>query len=112
MLAEKMLDTGLLLQPLQLGDVILKNRIMIAPMAMYSASEGIADDFHLVHLGRFALGGAGLVMTEATAISRQGRITHGCLGLWDVQQVAGLKRIADFVFVVDTNWFGNVVLTD
>lgn len=97
MLAEKMLDTGLLLQPLQLGDVILKNRIMIAPMAMYSASEGIADDFHLVHLGRFALGGAGLVMTEATAISRQGRITHGCLGLWDDQQVAGLKRIADFV---------------
>jgi 2,4-dienoyl-CoA reductase-like NADH-dependent reductase (Old Yellow Enzyme family) len=95
--AQKLVDTGLLLQPLLLRDVTLKNRIMIAPMAMYSASEGIADDFHLVHLGRFALGGAGLVMAEATAVSREGRITHGCLGLWEDHHVPGLKRIADFV---------------
>jgi 2,4-dienoyl-CoA reductase-like NADH-dependent reductase (Old Yellow Enzyme family) len=66
-------------------------------MATYSAAEGIADDFHLVHLGRFALGGAGLVMTEATAVSPEGRITHGCLGLWDDSPIDGLRRIANFI---------------
>jgi 2,4-dienoyl-CoA reductase-like NADH-dependent reductase (Old Yellow Enzyme family) len=90
-------DAPILLRPLTLRGVTMKNRIMIAPMAMYSANDGFADDFHLVQLGRFALGGAGLVMTEAVAVNREGRITHGCLGLWHNAQIAGLMRIAEFV---------------
>lgn len=86
-----------LFRPLELRGIRLKNRIMIAPMAMYSAVDGLVDDFHLVHLGRFALGGAGLVMMEATAISREGRITPGCAGIWSDTHVAGLRRISDFI---------------
>lgn len=86
-----------LFEPLRLRDITLKNRVMIAPMAMYSASDGYVSDFHLVHLGRFALGGAGLVMMEATAVSRIGRISPGCTGLWSDDQVPGLTRIADFI---------------
>lgn len=66
-------------------------------MAMYSSHDGFADDFHLVHLGRFALGGAGLIFIEATAITAQGRITPGCNGLWLDAQVPQLKRITDFL---------------
>ncbi len=87
----------LLLEPTTLRDVKLRNRIVVSPMAMYSSRDGFADDFHLVHLGRFALGGAGLVFTEATAISAQGRITPGCNGLWLDAQVPNLKRITDFL---------------
>lgn len=72
----------------------LRNRIVIAPMCTYSAEDGMASDFHLVHAGRYALGGAGLVIVEATAVQPQGRITHGDLGLWDDAQVAPLARIA------------------
>ncbi len=87
----------LLWQPLTIRGLTLKNRIVIAPMAMYSAHEGFADDFHMVHLGRFALGGAGLVFMEATAVSRQGRITAGCAGLWLDAQIAPLRRVTDFL---------------
>lgn len=80
--------------PLQIRGVSLKNRVMISPMCMYSATDGIVSDFHLAHLGRFALGGAGLVFVEATAVSEEGRITVGCVGLWNDEQTAGLKRIA------------------
>ena len=80
--------------PLQLRGMALKNRVMISPMCMYSAVDGFVGDFHLAHLGRFALGGAGLVFVEATAVSKQGRITVGCVGLWDDAQIAGLSRIA------------------
>ena len=88
---------ALLLQPLRLRGLTLKNRIMVSPMAMYSSCDGFADDFHLVHLGRFALGGAGLVMTECTAVSKDGRITFGCNGLWRDEQIAQLRRITDFL---------------
>jgi 2,4-dienoyl-CoA reductase-like NADH-dependent reductase (Old Yellow Enzyme family) len=87
----------LLLQPVTLRGLTLKNRIVVSPMATYSATDGLADDFHLVHLGRFAMGGAGLVMTEATAVTEQGKITPGCLGLWDDAQVAPLRRIVDLL---------------
>lgn len=87
----------LLLDPVTYRGLTLKNRIVVAPMAMYSSNEGFVDDFHLVHLGRFALGGAGLVFTEATAVSRDARMTHGCNGLWLDAQVGGLKRITDFL---------------
>jgi 2,4-dienoyl-CoA reductase-like NADH-dependent reductase (Old Yellow Enzyme family) len=86
--------TPRLLQPLALRGVTLPNRIVIAPMCMYSATDGLASDFHLVHLGRFALGGAGLVIVEATAVQPAGRITHGDLGLWHDAQIAPLARIA------------------
>ncbi len=75
----------------------LRNRVVVSPMAMYSGHQGFADDFHLVHLGRFALGGAGLVFIEATAVTEQGRITTGCNGLWHDAQIPQLKRITDFL---------------
>lgn len=86
-----------LFEPLALRSLVLKNRVMVSPMAMYSATEGAADDFHLVHLGRFALGGAGLVFVEATAVAEHGRITHGCTGLWRDGQADPLRRIVDFL---------------
>ena len=86
-----------LFTPLALRGVTLKNRIVISPMCQYSAVDGHANDWHLVHLGRFALGGAGMVFTEATAVEARGRITHGDLGLWSDEQVPGLKRVAAFL---------------
>ena len=86
-----------LFQPLTIGSVHLKNRIVVAPMCQYSATDGFANDWHLVHLGRFAMGGAGTVMVEATAVVPEGRITHGDLGLWDDAQIEGLARIASFI---------------
>ena len=71
-----------LLSPLKIRGVELPNRIVVPPMCQYSAHEGYVDDWHLVNLGRFAIGGAGLIITEATAVQKNGRITHGCLGLW------------------------------
>ena len=86
-----------LFTPLALRGVTLKNRIVISPMCQYSAVDGHANDWHLVHLGRFALGGAGMVFTEATAVEARGRITHGDLGLWEDGQIAGLSRVANFL---------------
>lgn len=87
----------LLLTSIALRGVEFKNRIVISPMCTYAATDGLLNDFHLVHLGRFALGGAGLVIVEATAVNREGRISPGCSGLWDDTQIAPLKRIADFL---------------
>ncbi len=86
-----------LFHPLTLRDLTLKNRIVVSPMCQYSATEGSADDWHLVHLGSRAVGGAGLVFTEATAVSREGRITPGCLGIWTDEQVEPLARIVRFL---------------
>lgn len=83
--------------PYTLRGVTLPNRIVVSPMAMYSAKDGILDDFHLVHLGSRALGGAGLVFGEMTCVSPDARITPGCLGLWNDDQIEGWKRLADFV---------------
>ena len=89
--------TPLLLRPAAFRSVTLRNRIVVSPMAMYSAHDCFADDFHLVHLGRFSLGGAGLVFIEATAVTEQGRITAGCNGLWLDAQIPQLERITDFL---------------
>jgi 2,4-dienoyl-CoA reductase (NADPH2) len=86
-----------LLSPLQLRDVTLRNRIVVSPMCQYSAEEGLADDWHLVHLGSRAVGGAGLVIAEATAVTRDGRITPGDLGIWDDRHAEPLARIAHFL---------------
>ncbi|MCI5075390.1 NADH:flavin oxidoreductase/NADH oxidase [Oricola sp.] len=82
-----------LFKPLRLRGLVLRNRIAISPMCMYSAPDSVATDFHLAHYTRFALGGAGLVMIEATAVVPEGRITHGDLGLWSDDQIAPLARV-------------------
>ena len=86
-----------LFTPLQFGDVVLRNRIAISPMCEYSADKGVPNDWHLVHLGSRAVGGAGLVFTEATAVSAEGRISLGDTGLWNDAQQAAWTRIARFV---------------
>ncbi|WP_114860730.1 NADH:flavin oxidoreductase/NADH oxidase [Azospirillum brasilense] len=83
-----------LCQPVALRGTTLRNPIVISPMCQYSAVDGEAGDWHRVHLGRFAMGGAGMVMVEATAVTAQGRITPGDLGLWDDRQIPGLRGIA------------------
>ncbi|MFE9405189.1 bifunctional salicylyl-CoA 5-hydroxylase/oxidoreductase [Streptomyces sp. NPDC006530] len=83
--------------PLRLRGLELKNRVVVSPMDMYSAVDGVPGDFHLVHLGARALGGAGLVMTEMVCVSPEGRITPGCAGLYTPEQAAAWRRIADFV---------------
>ncbi|WP_347269688.1 bifunctional salicylyl-CoA 5-hydroxylase/oxidoreductase [Rhizorhabdus histidinilytica] len=83
--------------PFRMRDMTLRNRIVMSPMAMYSAVDGVPDDFHLVHYGARALGGAGLIVTEMTCVSPEGRITPGCTGIWNDAQVAGWRRITDFV---------------
>ncbi len=87
----------LLFSPFTLRDLTLRNRAVVSPMCQYSARDGVANDWHLAHLGQFAMGGFGLVFTEAAAVAERGRITHGDLGLWHDAQVAPLRRIADLV---------------
>ena len=86
-----------LFSPLNLRDVTLRNRVMMAPMCMYSAGEdGLATEWHLVHLGSRAIGGVGLILTEATAVESRGRISRYDLGLWDDRQVEPLSRVVRF----------------
>jgi 2,4-dienoyl-CoA reductase-like NADH-dependent reductase (Old Yellow Enzyme family) len=82
-----------LFAPIRLGGLELENRIAVSPMCQYSALEGVAQAWHLIHLGGLMLSGAGLVILEATAVEAAGRITHGCLGLWDDAQEAALAGI-------------------
>ncbi|MCH2105055.1 MAG: bifunctional salicylyl-CoA 5-hydroxylase/oxidoreductase [Planctomycetes bacterium] len=82
--------------PLKVGGLELKNRIVVSPMCQYSATEGLIDDWHLVHLGSRALGGAGLIITEMTDVSADGRITPGCAGLYTDEHTAAWKRVVDF----------------
>jgi 2,4-dienoyl-CoA reductase-like NADH-dependent reductase (Old Yellow Enzyme family) len=91
------MTTPLLFQPIEIRGVRLRNRIVISPMCQYSAQDGQVTDWHFVHLGKFAQGGAGAVFVEATAVEKRGRITHGDTGIWDDAQIAGLKRISDFI---------------
>lgn len=84
----------LLFTPLRLRGVALRNRAMLSPMCTYSARDGMASDWHLTHLGQFALGGFGVVCVEATAVAERGRITYGDVGLWSSAHIAPLARIA------------------
>jgi anthraniloyl-CoA monooxygenase len=86
-----------MLTPLEVRGLELKNRILVSPMATYSAVNGVPQDFHLVHLGARALGGAALVFVEMTSPTPEGRITPGCPGLWNDAQAAAFRRIVDFV---------------
>ena len=83
--------------PFRLREMTLENRVVVSPMATYSAVDGCPTDFHLVHYGARAQGGAGLVFTEMTCVSEEGRITPGCAGIYAPEQVAAWKRIVDFV---------------
>jgi anthraniloyl-CoA monooxygenase len=84
-------------QPLKLREMQVSNRAVVSPMCMYSAKEGVPGDFHLVHYGSRAIGGAGLIFTEMTCVGRDARITPGCTGLWNDEQQAAWTRIVDFV---------------
>ncbi|MCW2677915.1 MAG: namA [Modestobacter sp.] len=86
-----------LLTPLTLRGITVPNRLVVAPMCQYSATDGLVGDYHLVHLGRFALGGFGLVLVEATGVTADGRISHGDVGIWSDEHVPGLARVAAFL---------------
>jgi 2,4-dienoyl-CoA reductase-like NADH-dependent reductase (Old Yellow Enzyme family) len=86
-----------LLSPLTIRGVTLRNRIVVSPMCQYCAHEGLADDWHLVHLGSRAVGGAGLIFVEATAVTRDGRISPGDMGIWSDDHVEPLARVARFL---------------
>ena len=90
-------DMSKLAQSLSLRGVTLPNRVMVSPMCTYSAHDGLASDWHLVHLGKFALGGAAAVFTEAAAVEPRGRITHGDLGIWSAAHAEALKPVTDFL---------------
>jgi anthraniloyl-CoA monooxygenase len=83
--------------PFRLRGLTLRNRVVVSPMDMYVGEDGMPGDFHLVHLGARALGGAGLVMTEMVCVSPEGRITPGCTGLYTAEQAAAWRRVTDFV---------------
>lgn len=86
-----------LFSPYTLRGLTLRNRTVVAPMCQYTARHGFANDWHFVHLGRFALGGFGLVILEATGVNPEARISYGDLGLWDDAHIAPLKHIVDFL---------------
>ncbi len=90
-------DVPAMFRPHRVGGLELPNRIVVSPMDMYSAVDGVPGDFHLVHLGSRAVGGAGLVMTEMNGVSADGRITLGCTGLYTDEQTAAWRRIVEFV---------------
>lgn len=88
-------------QPISIKSVTIKNRIGMSPMCQYSAKDGFANDWHLVHYGSRAVGGTGLIMVEATAIAPEGRITPFDLGLWKDEQISGLQKITGFIHSQD-----------
>lgn len=88
-----------LFTPIKIRDVEVKNRLWVSPMCMYSCEnqDGVVSDFHLAHLGSFAIGGAGLVMAEATGVNPEARITPWCTGIWNDEQVSAWKNITDLI---------------
>ena len=87
----------MLFEPISIRDVTLKNRVVVAPMHQYSAMKGFATDWHLMNAGRYAAGGAGLVIMESTKVERRGCGTVGDLGIWDDAFIPGLKRFVEFI---------------
>ncbi|RYG07151.1 MAG: oxidoreductase, partial [Chitinophagaceae bacterium] len=88
---------SLLFSPINIKNITLKNRIVVSPMCQYSAVDGFANNWHLVHLGTRAIGGAGLVIMEATGVSPEARISVGDLGIWKDEHIEKLKDITDFI---------------
>ena len=94
---ERTADMTALFQPYTIRGLTLRNRLVVSPMATYSAEDGHATDWHVQHIGKLAAGGAGLVFVEQSSVNTQGRITHGCLGIWDDAHTAGLTRLATLI---------------
>jgi 2,4-dienoyl-CoA reductase-like NADH-dependent reductase (Old Yellow Enzyme family) len=94
---ETQVDLDILFQRYTLRDLELRNRIVVSPMATYSAIDGFVTDWHVQHVGKLAAGGAGLVFVEQSSVNLQGRITHGCLGIWKDEHVAGLKKLTTLI---------------
>src|SRR5262245_31707574 len=92
-----MTDGVHLFSPLEIRGIRFRNRVAVSPMCEYSCVDGMANDWHFVHLGSRAVGGAGLVMTEATAVEQRGQISLADLGLWNDSQIEPLERISRFV---------------
>ena len=90
----------MLFENLKIRDVNLKNRVVVSPMCQYSAKDGYIQTHHKTHYGQLAMGGAGLIFLEATGVTAQGRITNGCLGIWDDKQIKGLKEITQSIKVL------------
>ena len=97
-------DTPPMFTPYRLRELVLRNRIVVSPMCMYSAVDGTVGDWHLVHYGSRAVGGAGLVMTEMTDVSADGRITPGCAGLYTADHVDAWRRIVAFTHAQGRRW--------
>ncbi|PAM96204.1 oxidoreductase, partial [Flavobacterium sp. IR1] len=85
-----------LFSPLKIKSVEFRNRIAVSPMCMYSSEDGFSNNWHLVHLGSRAVGGAGLIISEAAAVSPEARITPDDLGIWKDEHIKGLKEIVSF----------------
>jgi 2,4-dienoyl-CoA reductase-like NADH-dependent reductase (Old Yellow Enzyme family) len=94
---ETQADLDILFQRYALRDLELRNRIVVSPMATYSAIDGFVTDWHVQHVGKLAAGGAGLVFVEQSSVNLQGRITHGCLGIWKDEHLAGLKKLTTLI---------------
>ncbi|KAF8921620.1 hypothetical protein BGZ58_004142, partial [Dissophora ornata] len=90
-------DIPLLFQPYKIKNLTLPNRITVAPMCQFSSKDGFMTDYHLVHLGQFALHGAGLIIAEATAVEARGRISVHDAGIWSDAHIAPVKRVVDFI---------------
>jgi 2,4-dienoyl-CoA reductase-like NADH-dependent reductase (Old Yellow Enzyme family) len=86
-----------LFDPITLRGLTIPNRIVLSPMCQYSSEDGFANEWHLAHLGARAVGGVGLIITEATGVEARGRITPNCLGIWKDEHIPGLKRVTDFI---------------
>src|SRR5664279_3061861 len=91
------LPTAHLMAPLEIREITLRNRIAVSPMCQYSSEDGFANDWHLVHLGSRAVGGAGLVCVEATAVAAPGRISPHDMGIWKSEHIEFLARITRFL---------------
>ena len=87
----------MLLEPITLGALALRNRVVVSPMCQYSSPDGVPTDWHLVHLGSRAVGGAGLVFTEASSVSPEGRISPDDAGIWNAAQARAWSRIVQFI---------------
>jgi 2,4-dienoyl-CoA reductase-like NADH-dependent reductase (Old Yellow Enzyme family) len=98
--------SSLLFAPLQLGGVTLPNRIAVSPMCQYSADDGCMNDWHLMHLGGLACSGAGLIVVEATGVTREARISHGCVGLYNDHNQAAMQRVVDACRRISRNPLG------
>ena len=87
----------LLFQPLTIRGVTAPNKVMVSPMCQYISVEGMPIDWHMAHLGHFAMGGAGIIFYEETAVEDRGRKTYGCAGIWRNDQIASFRRITDLL---------------